>query len=154
MKDYFMINRLKAYWKESAAAAVVAVGAAFSAVAPAHAGEVAHGAAETHPVFEFIQQEPQSSRNAFRSSAGKIVLHYGEGVQGIPAVVWNLRSNYNYPAIAIAGGPDGEVEVFVDRAMLGKFGQRDVDRGEVGGMASVVYDEKVGKPTGPIAALD
>lgn len=154
LKDYFMLNRLKTYWKETAAAAVVAAGAAFGSVAPAHAGETAHGAAETHPVFEFIQQEPQSARDAFRSSTGKIVLHYGEGVQGIPAVVWNLRNNYNYPAIAVAGGPAGEVEVFVDRAMLGKFGQRDIATGAVGGTASIVYDERVGKPSGPLAALN
>lgn len=154
LKDYFMLNRLKTYWKETAAVAVVAAGAAFGSVSPVHAGETANGAAENHPVYEFIQQEPQPARIAFRSSAGKIVLHYGEGVQGVPSTVWSLRNTYGYPTIAIAGGPQGKVEVFVDRVMLGEFTQRDIDRDTVGGMASVTFDKRLGKPSGPLASLN
>lgn len=74
LKDYFMLNRLKTYWKESAAAAVVAAGAAFGSVAPVHAEETWF---RTSDIREMAENDAKSA--PYRASNDRIaVILYGD----------------------------------------------------------------------------
>ncbi|MEM6413299.1 MAG: hypothetical protein AAF720_01410 [Pseudomonadota bacterium] len=89
--------------------------------------------------------ETKTRKEAYRASTGKIVLHYGEGILDADLVAESLVKR-SYPALVFAGGPENQVEMFIDRKPAGKFTQRDLNLGDVGGLAISLFDEHVGKP--------
>lgn len=86
-------------------------------------------------------------KQAFRASTGKIVLHYGTGIDGAPMMADILRKDC-YPAIAVAGGKPGTVSIFVHRGYPVDYRQIDLDNGRLGGTSSNIFDDRVGKPEG------
>lgn len=95
-----------------------------------------------------------TDKEAWRESAGRIVLHYGEGIDGADQIA-NILNGDGYPAMAYAGGPPRQVELFVGRgAPAGRYTQSDLNRGTLSGTAKHFYDEFVlGKPS-PLAPVD
>tara|TARA_B100000614_G_C14495443_1_gene472436 strand:+ start:616 stop:1074 length:459 start_codon:yes stop_codon:yes gene_type:complete len=109
--------------------------------------------ASHHPVFEYIENTDHTRKEAFLDSTGKIIIHYGDNIEGVPATILALR-NLGYPTFAYAGAEDRTVELFIDRGKFGLYSQDDLNSGLVGGYASRFYNDRVGEPTsGPLASL-
>ncbi len=76
-----------------------------------------------------------SRKEAYRASTGKIVLHYGEGIERIDSAEEGLNMA-GYPTVALPGGKPGQVEIFVNKKIPKMFfSQGDLDGGTVGGLA-------------------
>jgi hypothetical protein len=85
--------------------------------------------------------KPWARKTAFRASEGRIVLHYGEGIEEISArLEASSLTKSGYPAIAVPGGPTGMVELFVGKRIFGKYNQSQLDRGSLGSNAMELYD--------------
>ena len=85
-----------------------------------------------------------TSEAASQASTNQIVLHYGVGVRIISAEMGaeNLSLN-GYPAVAIPGGPRGQIEVFVARKVLGTYSTVDLNTGLLGMHAEQFYDKYI-----------
>ena len=86
-------------------------------------------------------------KEAYRASTNRIVLHYGEGIVGTASLV-RVLGKQGYPTIAIPGAKPGQVELFVNRKMPGKYNQHDLDSGTLGGDAVLIFNEFT-----PVASL-
>ena len=86
-------------------------------------------------------------KEAYRASTNRIVLHYGEGIRLAEILAQGLTEQ-GYPTIAIPGGKPGQVELFVNRKMPGKYNQHDLDSGTLGGDAVLIFNEFT-----PVASL-
>ncbi len=79
---------------------------------------------------------------------GRIVLHYGDGVESVDALAIGL-SRRGYDAVAIPGGTPGQVELFVGRSKPLQYVQRDIDRGILGTRAMKFFESRIGPPRKP-----
>ena len=64
-------------------------------------------------------------KEAFGASLGKIVLFHGNDVTTADNVTDALRQDHNLPVQAIAGGPSGKIELFINRQ--GIYGPYSID---------------------------
>jgi len=87
-------------------------------------------------------QKPWTRKQAFRASTNQIVLHYGEGIEGIDIEIGAL-AKAGYPAIAVPGGSPGQVELFVARRKFGTYKQHYLDSGTLGGDGILFFDKYV-----------
>lgn len=92
----------------------------------------------------------QARRDAIAQSQGRIVIFYGSGVRSAEAAAMSL-SRTGYPATAIAGGPNGEAEVFVNRGILGTYSDSSILNGDLGSDAMDAYAQRVGRPNTGLA---
>jgi hypothetical protein len=85
-----------------------------------------------------------TSEAASQASTNQIVLHYGVGVRIISAEMGAESLSLNgYPAVAIPGGPRGQIEVFVARKVLGTYSAIDLNTGLLGMHAEQFYDKYI-----------
>ncbi len=89
-------------------------------------------------------QEEYTRKAAYRASTDQIVLHYGEGVEDVP-IFASVLIKRGYPTVALPGGAEGKIELFIGRGKFGTYDQRDLDDGTLGGNAMDFYDRKLGK---------
>ncbi len=88
-------------------------------------------------------QESWTRKSAYRASTNQIVLHYGDGIDGADQIA-NILNRQGYPTIAVHGGTEGQVELFIGRGKFGKYTQDDLDGGTLGGSAINFYKRKIG----------
>lgn len=86
-------------------------------------------------------------KEAFRASTDQIVLHVGDGVEGVEASVLSLKMS-DYKVSAFYGGEFGKVDCFVARRRCGSYDQADIFDATMSGVASIAYDERLGAPEG------
>lgn len=85
-----------------------------------------------------------TSEAASQASTNQIVLHYGLGIRVISAEIKaESLTRDGYPAVAIPGGPRGEIEVFVARKVLGTYSAVDLNTGLLGMHAKQFYDKYI-----------
>lgn len=85
-----------------------------------------------------------TSEAASQASTNQIVLHYGLGVRVISAEIKaESLTLEGYPAVAIPGGPRGEIEVFVAREVLGTYSALELNNGVLGIHAKQFYDKYI-----------
>ena len=89
------------------------------------------------------EQQKYSRKEAYRASTDRIILHYGKGIRGVDQIT-EILIERGYPAVAYPGGPEGLVELFIHRGIVGKYDQDAVDDGELGGHAITIFKERVG----------
>ena len=87
-------------------------------------------------------EKTYTRKQAYRASTNQIVLHYGEGIVDADLLAVVLTED-GYPAIALPGGSDGQVELFVGRGKFGFYDQRDLNRETLGGNAQTFYKIEV-----------
>ena len=95
---------------------------------------VAHSPRQSFPVPapEVIDtSRPWERKAAFRASEGRIVLHYGEGIELADLLAEGLTER-GYPTIAVPGGPKGLVELFIGKKIFGKYDQDKLEGGSLG----------------------
>ena len=126
-----------------AAAAVLA-----APVAATHNTAYADGARVEQTNVAVEEQQVFSRKEAYRASTNQIVLHYGAGMKGVGQIE-EILNERGYPTAAYAGGPDGQIQLFVGRGIFGLYDQDDLDNGALGGDAIMLYQERVG----PAASL-
>ena len=88
------------------------------------------------------EQKIYTRKEAYRASTNRIVLHYGEGVKGAKQIK-EILIEEGYPAMAYPGGPEGKIELFINRRVIGTYDQNSVDNGELGGHAITFFKERV-----------
>lgn len=85
-----------------------------------------------------------TSEAASQASTNQIVLHYGLGVRVISAEMKaESLTLAGYPAVAIPGGPRGEIEVFVARKVLGTYSALELNNGVLGIHAEQFYNKYI-----------
>lgn len=94
--------------------------------------------------------KPWERKAAYRASTGRIVLHYGKGILDADLLAEGL-SEQGYPTIAVPGGPEGKIEMFLDRKIPGKYNQHDLDSGTLGAHATRLFDKYVRSSPDPNA---
>ena len=78
------------------------------------------------------------------ASARQIVLHHGTGVEMQVEDELRLLHKEGYPAIALPGGPNGLVKMFVaELSPKNLYTGGDLDRGKFTHVAEKIYDAKV-----------
>lgn len=92
-----------------------------------------------------------SKGEAYRMSTNQVVLHYGKGIYSVDTTATILNKT-GIPAIAIPGGPDGKVRLFVGRNKNKLiYDQNDVDGGVLAHKADLLYNASIGKrPVEPV----
>ena len=90
-------------------------------------------------------QEPWKRRAAFKASSAQIVFHYGAGFHDADLLA-EVLSEKGYTTIAVPGGPDGKMEMFVGRKMPGTYSQRELNDGTAGGDAMEFHRKYIGPP--------
>lgn len=94
-----------------------------------------------HTPTSIDTSKPWARKSAFQASEGRIVLHYGEGIEEISArLEAESLSDRGYPAIAVPGGPTGMVELFVGKRIFGKYNKSQLNNGDMGSNAMELYD--------------
>lgn len=132
-----------------AGAAAAALGAAQPALAQdaAVVEPAAVTASESGAVVDdFVPEDRPYSRReaamASRSDEGRIVrviLHHGDDIQSTHLTARLLREREGIPAYALPGGESGQIEMFVNRKVYGRFSQRNLNRGDLGVDAYRIY---------------
>jgi len=87
---------------------------------------------------------PITRKEAFQASLGRVVLHHGNGIEGVDRVAAELRQN-RIDAIAASGGADGRLEILAQRQFpLGYdcCSQKQVADGTAGILARRLFDAK------------
>ena len=126
-----------------AAAAVLA-----APVAATHNTAYADGAGVERTNVAVEEQQVFSRKEAYRASTSQIVLHYGAGMKRVQNIE-DVLNGMGYPTAAYAGGPDGQIQLFVGRGIFGLYDQDDLDDGSLGDDAIVIFQERIG----PAASL-
>jgi len=92
-----------------------------------------------------VSTQEITRKEAFRASTNQIVYHVGEGIVGMPAEVLSLQDD-GYKVSAFLGGKPGEVECWVAKGRCGKYNQDKIFDGTMSGIASLMYDDRLGSP--------
>ncbi len=107
---------------------------------------VVSNAPSAHTPGAIDTSKPWTRKAAFQASEGRIVLHYGEGIPDISArLEAESLSEHGHTAIAVPGGPNGQVELFVGGKIIGKFDEHQLDTGFLGMHAIHFYNTIIKK---------
>ena len=68
----------------------------------------------------------------------RVIYHFGEGIYGV-GVDAEANNIVGVPTLAIPGGPEGQVAVYVDGDFKKAFPQSALDRGVVNAGAQRIY---------------
>lgn len=98
-----------------------------------------------------VNQKTYTGKDAYRASTSQIVLHYGEEMLAVDLLAKDFTER-GCPAVALPGGPKGQVEMFIGRGKFGTYNQRDIDRGNLGGDAVIFYEYRILGITSPTIA--
>lgn len=96
----------------------------------------------SHTPASIDTSKPWARKAAFQASEGRIVLHYGEGIEEISAQLEaETLSDRGYPAIAVPGGPKGMVELFIGKKIIpGMYDKHKLNNGGLGSDAIELYN--------------
>lgn len=100
-------------------------------------------------LISYDKRKKYSFGEAYRKSTDKIVLHYGRNIK-LADLAAEALTEEGYEAIALAGGPDNIIALFVDRTKTHlHYSQDDLNSGKVGSTAMSLYLKRVGEPQKP-----
>jgi hypothetical protein len=86
----------------------------------------------------FVQEDRAYTRMeaGLASANGHAVLHYGPDIWGADPAARAISRELSVEVFALAGGQEGQIELFVNGTRYGRFTQDNLDRGDV---AAAVY---------------
>lgn len=105
-------------------------------------------------VSEGFEERDYSRKEAFHASTGRIVFHYGKGLDIEAADSVRLLSKHGYPAIFLPGGKDGTISVFVNRSYPIDYTGDSIIDGAMDDTAIGIFHDRVGKPNNTVETAE